>query len=231
MTDMSLEEFARALRELRAALEEKRNPLTTEQRDEVAQLVQWIHENLALVRLHYAPPQALATIDARQVSRGDVWLRPGPHTLRIAATGFEPLEQSFHLNLTNEPLELQVSLTRRAEMPHAANAIRSEESSNAWLWIGIPSAVATLAGAGLFIAGHLVIQEAEQPDRERISQFESEQDRGRVLTGLGIGVAAAGLAGILTAVILKTSVEREEPKQLGLRYDMSPTQLTLWGRF
>jgi hypothetical protein len=234
MTHMALESYGLAQHELRAALVDERKPLTEPQRRQVLDLLEWMRENLVVVRLRYAPPHARAEIDRRPVSLGDLLLEPGQHEIQVSAPGFEPQQQSLPAHLATAPFELQIDLVKQSGEPTLARLQLRDDgsSSDAWLWVGVPSVLATVSGAGLLAAGLIAISEAEEPDgADHIERFYERSDRGRLYTALGFGIGGAGLAGLAAAAVLKVNEAPGSRKSRGFSYRIDPTRVVLIQRF
>ncbi len=236
MTDFALDNYDLAQDALRRALASSAKPLTAEQRAEVTQLLAWMHDNLAVVRLHCVPADAKAEIDSKPVASGDLLLEPGTHELRITAPGFGPHEQRFKLIAADSPLELRVSLTKQPEGARepleSPRAQPAAEPSSAWLWVGGASAATLLAGGALIISGRMEFDRAEDPARATsITDADAERERGRLLMGLGIGAAAASVVGFVTAILLKIDSEPAERERAALQLTIAPAQVVLEGSF
>ena len=230
ISDLALDNYDAAHEELLSSLNNTVDPLNDEQRAEVKQLIDWMHKNLAVVRLRYTPPHSRAEIDGKPMPAGDLRLVPGSHELRIVAEGFEPHQQTFRVTLTAAPLELQINLSTRTAVIPLPPVVVPRESSSLWLWIGIPSALAVVAGGALFVSGWLTLEDAERLTNVPVSGFERMADRGTRATGWGIGIGAVGLAGVLAAAILKLSDTSEQrPDAVG--YELTFSSISLRGGF
>lgn len=233
ITHMALENYGLAQQELRAALTDERKPLTESQRRQVSDLLEWMRKNLVAVRLRYAPSHARAEIDERPVSIGDQLLEPGQHEVRVAAPGFQPQEQQFQLILSTTPFELRIDLLKQPDDPRLTSIDETddESTSDAWLWVGVPSMVATLTGAGFLAAGLVAISEAEEPDaQDHIELFYERSDRGRLYTALGFGIGGAGLAGLVVSTVLKLE-SPERVRDASFSYQIHPTHVSVLQRF
>jgi hypothetical protein len=231
LADVALDNFTVARAELEAALEHSVDPLSEEQRREVTELLQWMQTSLATVRLEYTPAQATARIDATAAPLGDILLEPGEHQLQISAPGFQPHEQRFHLTLTSEPLRLRVSLIASEPASPLAAADVSTGSAT-WLWVGGTGAAAVVAGAVMFAFGRSDLDTIEDPtwNADTIAEAASRRSRGQWLTGVGIGTAGLGLAGIVVAAVLRINQNtREEGGDLS--YALTPWAASVSRRF
>jgi tetratricopeptide (TPR) repeat protein len=125
IASVALRRYDLALRELEAALEDSRRPLTAAQQTEVSELVAWIRTSLPRLRLQLAPAHARALVDDVEVTAPEVLLDPGVHRLQVSAPGHQPHADAFELADT-EQATLRVTLlplsTSAAERTGAAPA-------------------------------------------------------------------------------------------------------------
>ncbi len=167
---LQLKKFAVAKRDLEAALQDTRQPLTTAQRDEVTGLLSWMETHLGTLRVERHPTNARIALDGEPVSGHEVIVEPGSHRLAVTADGFERHEQSIQLH-AGEQRKVDVVLERNAveaaapersalsakaaaraapapaPQPLAAGApLRDDESSSVvtswWFWTAVGVAVA-----------------------------------------------------------------------------------------
>jgi hypothetical protein len=90
-----------------------------------------------------------------------------------------------------------------------------------------------LRAARLFGLGRSQIDAAEQPGPpfREADDGKAQQPRGMWLTGVGIGLAGAGLASVATAIVLATRSDGDDRKPEALTYSISPTQIAIHGAF
>ncbi|HKU44172.1 MAG TPA: hypothetical protein VJR89_38690, partial [Polyangiales bacterium] len=74
---LHLEQFTVAKRELTAALEDARQPLTASQREGVTELLSWMSANLGTLRLDIQPANARVAVDGEVAAETEFLLAPG----------------------------------------------------------------------------------------------------------------------------------------------------------
>jgi hypothetical protein len=224
ITDFALDAFSAAHRELSAALTDPREPISSEQREEVKALLDWMHSKLASMQLERTPRNAEVFIDGARADADEVWIFPGEHRIHAAASGHRGYARTLSLRAGAGPQPLAIVL-----QPESSNVA----TSNTWLWIGGASLLAIAAGGTMFGLGRLQIDNVEQPGPpfRQPSEAEAEQQRGRWLTGLGIGLCSAGILGVATAIVLGMRAEHSNPRPNGLTLSLGPSQLAVQGSF
>ena len=250
IADLALDNYTLAKDELGAALKEQVAPLDDSQRAEVQELLRWMETNLGVLHLSFTPLDAEASIDGRTVKVPEVLLAPDKHRLNISAHGFVPQERTFTITI-DRPMRLEISLQRApASMsnakpqPQAANvaserspelqqptAANVESGPKLWPWVGGAGAVLLVTGGTLFALGmsdKATVENAKSP--VRLSEIEAAHDRVPWLTGVGLSLGIAGLAGVGAAAVLLLT-QREPNQDLAWSLDAGPTNLSLTGRF
>jgi tetratricopeptide (TPR) repeat protein len=232
LTDVQLDDYTRARSELERALAHTENPLDPEQRNQVAGLLEWMRTSLGVIRLEVQPSDAAASIDGRGVSPGELVLAPGEHRLRLTAAGFAPYDSTFWLDPSPTPRPLRIALQKTLAAPQQARptAVRSD----AWLWVGGGGLVALAGGGVLFAVGQselAAVEDREAGHFESAQDGEAQRDRGRVLTGVGIGLGALGLAGVATALVLRLNQKGPDREAAAISYEVGPSRLLIRGRF
>lgn len=222
ITDFALDAFSSAHRELSSALTDPREPISSEQRQEVEGLLTWMHGKLASVRIACTPRDAEVRIDGVATDADEVWILPGEHRIDANAPGHSAYTRTLTLKAGSTPRALSIAL-----QPEASSAT----TSTAWLWIGGGSVLALAAGGTMFGLGRLEIDKVEQPGPpyRQPSAAEAQQQRGQWLTGVGIGLCSIGVVGVATAIVLGMRAERAKPDSLHL--SVGPTHLALQGGF
>lgn len=94
---LHLEHFTVAKRELTAALEDTRQPLTESQREGVTELLSWMSANLGTLRLDVQPAGARVAVDDDVAAEAEFVLSPGPHRLHTSADGFDANDQTINV--------------------------------------------------------------------------------------------------------------------------------------
>jgi hypothetical protein len=249
IADLALDNYTLAKDELKAALTERVAPLDDTQRAEVRELLRWMETNLGVLHLSFTPLDADATIDGRTVKVPEVLLAPEKHKLSISAHGFVPQERTFTITI-DRPMRLEISLERapteakpKPELaPPAAASVPIERSSaepqqptaaraELWPWLGGAGAVLLVTGGTLFgfgMSDKATVENAKSP--VHLSDIEAAHDRVPWLTGVGLSLGIAGLAGMGAAAVLLLT-QREPHRDLAWSLDAGPTNLSLRGRF
>jgi len=96
LTAVELKRYTQARQELEDSQQDKRDPLTPAQREEVSNMLKWMQGALATVQLGVEPAQAQVFVDG-QLASGLVVLEPGQHSLRVVADGYQAREQALPL--------------------------------------------------------------------------------------------------------------------------------------
>jgi hypothetical protein len=131
--------------------------------------------------LTVAPPEAQIELDGAHGTPGTLWLAPGPHTLRVKADGYVPLEQAFEVRPTGEGNALSLSL--------------DPEPSQTTLYVGASAAGigGILVAAGGLTAGGTeaalatgIVNHAQRPVVQAVGIT------GLIVAGVGLAVAAVG---------------------------------------
>ena len=111
VTAVELRNYESAEDELEAALADHRRPLTSEQRLEVTELLEWMRSSLGILHLELTPPSAIARIDERRTAGRTLRLDPGEHALEVRAEGYRLHVQRFSVE-RGEELALRIDLQR-----------------------------------------------------------------------------------------------------------------------
>ena len=170
-----LRHYAQAQRELQAALDDVRNPLTEAQVSEVRNALQKVKRYVGQLQLATQPPSASIVLDGRSVRERTFELDAGDHQLVGSAPGYQTRElkvtvaggQLATANLVLPPLELAPSDAVKAETkaqdaaaPLAPTAsLAADDRTPAlterwWFWTAIGVAVAGATVATVLIATH-----------------------------------------------------------------------------
>jgi hypothetical protein len=151
-------------------------------------------------------------------------LAAGAHRLHVSQNGYVDDERSFDLGASPTPLPLRVDLVPiRVAAP-------APSSSDAWIWVGAGGVATLVGGAVLFGVGRSYVDRVEDVGRRQTAE-EAEADRSRGLwyTAFGTGLAAVGVAGLTTAVILRLT--RPERPSSSWNYQVGPGRVTVSGTF
>ena len=191
-----------ALRDLRAALNERVQPLTPELAQAVQALVTQTEERLCQLWPRPTPADAQLTVNGEPAERepdGSLWLAPGRQRLRFAAQAHAPIERELSLRagsstelivtLPKRPLQdatVASETTRKARAPEPKAQPSAPPVQDTWpLWLaGATSAAFAGAAAGLWLAGDA---EVDQVSRACAQMHCSETERTRRIAASPIG--------------------------------------------
>jgi len=157
-----LRDYARALQELSAALEDQRQPLTDEQRTEVSGMLERTKQYLGSLQVLVTPADAAVLLDGVpwDPTAGNQALALGSHTLTVHAPGYVTVTRDMYIEggqqqtlpITLAPLDLTPrpsdtpsnlgtdTLTPTAPLP--AGEPHESVFGKAWFWGGVAGVVA-----------------------------------------------------------------------------------------
>ncbi|HTU62429.1 MAG TPA: hypothetical protein VMF89_28410, partial [Polyangiales bacterium] len=225
--------------ELTAALSDARQPLSSEQRRVVESWLSWMRTSLGRVTISVAPAHATLTLDGQALVEHETLLQPGAHRLLASSEGFVAHETTFELS-AGQQMPLQVELK-----PHPVVAVREaplridlplqraapETDLARWYWIGGAGIGAIAAGATLFAFGlHDIARVEDAKVGSWRADLEPAKERAPWLTGVGIGLASVGLAGLSVAT-LALWLERDAPEGVSCAGTLSSVSCAVEGRF
>jgi tetratricopeptide (TPR) repeat protein len=120
LCSFELRTYIRARNELRAALEDQRRPLTSEQREEVKALLERAERYIGLLVVHAVPASATMSLDGAAFS-GSGEAEVGAHDLSLKAPGHHSLSVAINVDGTR-PQTLELSLTPLELLPQPSAA-------------------------------------------------------------------------------------------------------------
>lgn len=215
MTSFELRDYVPAVRNLAAALQDKRKPLTTEQRKETQDLLERSRQFVDVYAIKVVPPEARLIIDGRPPELepdGTVLLGFGVHTVEAKAPKLAPAWASVEVR-GGERKDLVLSLSPLLPVPSGPAAARpslverpsatarsSRRAAAAWLWSG--AGLAALAGG----AGYYWYRQQSELDECRAPAAADMvcTTEGSLVTQRNLGVGATlglGAAAVTAAVI------------------------------
>ncbi len=117
VTAFELRRYVQALRELRAALKDNRNPLTPEQRTEVADIIARAERYVGKLRVRTVPANAALRVDGVAVEGRELALEVGDHEVFASAPGHRDARArvsveagaTHALVLSLQPLQLKLT--------------------------------------------------------------------------------------------------------------------------
>lgn len=169
-----LKDYTRARRELWAALEHPRQPLTPSQRSEVSQLLSWMRAELGVLSIETRPAQALLQLNGEPVSERELVLEPGLYRLRLEAEGHVAASSELHLSRAEHR---QLTLHLEPAAPVAGSPAPAA-----------PRAMARLRAP--LAVGHAPSAAAASPDGELIERWWFWPLVGVVVAGSALGMVA-----------------------------------------
>lgn len=157
--DFELRHYVAALRELKAALDDTRNPLSAAQRNETARVIERARSYVGSVRIEVEPEDAELLLEGDRVEGRELTLDSGDYTLVARAQGYQDGEahvsvqggQTRTISLHLVPIDLAVKPAPDASTP-AMSAARDTPQRDTeggsileqwWFW----------TAAGVLVAG------------------------------------------------------------------------------
>jgi tetratricopeptide (TPR) repeat protein len=243
MTSFELRDYVSAVRNLSAALQDKRKPLSAEQRIQTRELLDRSRMFLDVCTLTVSPPKARVIIDGHAPEfepDGTLLLGFGAHTLEARAPGMAT--RSLPINVRGgERRVLAVTLApasvagvgsanaRVAQVVTAAkpaSTVSSNRSAAAWLWASGGTALLA-AGAGIYWARqNSQLNSCRNPLNHWACTNESTLKTQRNI-GLGatVGTGAAALTMALIGILSWNSGHPSAPNHSALGCVVSPSSI------
>jgi tetratricopeptide (TPR) repeat protein len=233
--------YVEAIDALKAALEDKRKPLTGELRDKARRILERAERYVGRVDLEVEPRSARVAVDGfeRRIVGGSIYVDPGQRELRVSADGYRIEVRSVAVD-SGENVRIALTLRREETAPapgagedaasgsHAmaeTTDLVQESDSGAdsdgskvlpWVIVGGSGAVA-VTGAVLFGLGMNDISEVEDPERGTYyDEIEAAEKRAPVFTGVGVTLFGLGVAGVVTGLVLLVLDNEQEKGAAGL---------------
>lgn len=120
MSSFELRQYVRAEVELRSALEDSRQQLTSAQRSEVTELLERVAQYVATLEVIAAPSSAVVTLDGHPMA-GKVNVNLGEHELVVRADGYQPVQRQLDLQ-GGKSTTLEIELLALATAPAPAES-------------------------------------------------------------------------------------------------------------
>ena len=124
MTSFELRQYVRSQAELRAALSDARQPLTSAQHAEVVTLLDRVSHYIGMLAVHTKPSSATVVLDGQSRQSGDeqMTVNLGEHDLMVRADGYQPVLRKLLVEGGKlQSLEIELTpLTALAKQPDAA---------------------------------------------------------------------------------------------------------------
>ncbi|MDD9932916.1 MAG: PEGA domain-containing protein [Myxococcales bacterium] len=232
-------QYGRALNHLRAALSERRRPLTEAQRAEVRAAIDRTLTLVGELHLHAQPAESALIIDgARRPWNGElIVLIAGEHTIELHARGHEPARRVVEVT-AGERLSLTLSLTPRTqELGVASGAeagLRTDAPSDpgAWPWVVMAASAGAAVGGGLLFAQARsdIAEVKDTPRGTRWEEVEQTHDGTALKSGLGLALLGVGVAGAATGLVWALS-SSDDDDSAALDVSAAPGALHFRGRF
>jgi tetratricopeptide (TPR) repeat protein len=252
--------YAESVRHLRAALTDKRRPLTDKQREEVQHTLERARLFVGLIVVDLSPRDAQLTINGRAQepeSEGTYMVDSGIVDLEASAPGYQATSRRMRIGGGEQQrVTLRLAETNPSPEPSAtafpdpapvasvatepARPAQAEKSSlSTWKWVvGATAAVALGVGGTM-----LVMQKAQAPEYERecnraLVPEPDCDDRHKLLSqtlpiGSVIGLSLGGALAALTVTlfVLDTRSSSESQNHTSLQCGGSPLGLACSGSF
>ncbi len=232
-------QYGRALQHLRAALSERRRPLTEAQRGEVRAAIDRTLTLVGELHLHAQPAESALIVDGtRRPWNGDlIVLIAGEHTIELHARGHEPARAVVEVT-AGERLSLTLSLTPRTQELDAVGGAEAEpprdarSDPGAWPWVVMAASAGAAVGGGLLFAqARSDIAEVEDAPRgTRWEEVEQTHDGTALKSGLGLALLGVGVAGAATGLVWALS-SSDGDDSTALDVSAAPGALHFRGRF
>ena len=182
--DYELKHYVDAVRELTAALEDTRNPLTPKQRGDVEKTLEKAKRFIGQLVLETQPPDASIVLDGRPATGRKWTLDAGDHMVAASAPGYRSSDlrvsvaggKDTHTRLQLTPVEVAPEQVARSSQPERdapfglqpaaagpADAPRDSDSGGVltkwWVW----TAVGVVVVAGATVGTVLLLNQPEKP--------------------------------------------------------------------
>jgi hypothetical protein len=247
ITAFELRRYVDAVRELEAALQDTRKPLTEQQRQELSELLLRARAFVSTYRLSVRPADAQVSIDGAPSRAGEseLLLDPGLHTLVFTAPGYD--EQQLELRAeAGKSQELSVELRPPPQVAAPETALTARPAQAA-----LPSSpqrepdlmrdyvatlsltgAAVLAGASAVTLGALAqshssrYRSCDGPDPE-CSDILDRGQRLELATNVMIGVAGASAVAALITYFIERRAERARAVRVAFGADPAARRFQL----
>lgn len=228
--------YAKSLRHLRAALEEKRFALTSDQRKTVEQAIERAEKYVGRIRFRLEPAETALKIDGEAIeldAQGELVADPGLLDVEASAPGFDTQLRRVQVN-SGEAEEVAIKLVSedaevaepsaspiRASAPPPAAPTDSGERTPAirtlkWVTGGL-AAAALATGSVALILGESEANKWNRCLDDTVEGCADHHDAAKTDRTIGVIGLAAGGAFAITSVVLFVLDARSESSQSGLR--------------
>lgn len=216
MTSFELRTYARALRELQAAIDDARRPLSDTQRLQVATLLAHARKFVSRYRVQLSPDQAVLFVDGTAHALGPdglLVLDAGSHELLVRAEGYRELRRQLHVQGSEaEEITLALAPLATASLPalpphalpgRAPTTTRTRPVKRIWTWVGSGAAVALgAASAALWLSSKTEFDELAEACQVQVcvrgetdtSSIERLERAHKATFALAIGAAVVATA-------------------------------------
>ena len=244
ITAFELRRYVDAVRELEAALQDTRKPLTEQQRQELGELLLRARAFVSTYRLSVQPTEAQVSIDGApsQAGESELLLDPGLHTLVFTAPGYD--EQQLELRAeAGKSRELSVELRPPPQVaaPETANPAqvalpsspqREPDLMRDYVVTLSLTGAAVLAGASAVTLGALAqshntrFRTCDGSDAE-CNDIRDRGQRLELATNVMIGVAGATAVAALVTYFVERRAERARAVRVAFGADPAARRFQL----
>jgi hypothetical protein len=240
MTSFELRDHVSAVRNLSAALQDKRKPLSAEQRMDTQDLLDRSRRFVDLYRLTVSPPDARVLIDGHAPEfepDGTLLFSSGTHTLDASAPGMAVRSLSINVR-GGERKELSVTLepalaggarsadARVAQVVTAAKPAHAAESNGAaaaWLWAGGGAALLAIGGSIYWLTQNSHLNSCRNPSgRLECTDEPTIKTQWNIGLGVTLGTGAAALTMALIGILSWNSRPPPAARRSALGCTVSP---------
>ena len=219
--------YVEAIDALKGALEDKRKPLTGKLRYQVEKILARAERYMGRIELELEPRSARVEVDGRErrIIDGSIYVDPGQRELRVSAEGYRVEVRNVTVD-SAEKVRIALTLRREDAAPTSddsqdaatgslaiveqstpaeesnTGADSGESNALAWVIVGGSGAVA-VTGAVLFGLGMKDKYDVENIEMDtRYDDIKPAEKRVPVFTAGGAALFGAGVAGIVTGLVL-----------------------------
>ncbi len=239
MASFELRDYVTAVRNLTAALDEQRKPLSPDQRKETQDLIDRCRLFVAVYTLKISPPEAQATVDANPVELepdGTLMLGLGVHTIEARLKGYRTRSLSVpvrggerkELQITLEPVSTAIRQPQVGASPSGGALVdptplppAKKIGSTVWFVAGGAAAAATVA-AGIYWGQQFSeLSACRNPPRGVTPDPCKNESTIKMQWNVGAAMTVVAGAATISFVTLGILARRNEAEQSKKRSDLA----------
>ncbi|MDB4985490.1 MAG: hypothetical protein JWN04_668 [Myxococcaceae bacterium] len=218
-----LRRYVESIDALESSIADTRKPLSPEQREETAALLQRARDYVAVFELKLSPASTRLTVDGQPTKPrdGELWLDPGTRSLLAQAPGYIDQREQLHANAGARET-LVIALQRPAETATARKSSagptqHDTHPTRPWTWSFAGAAVAVGAtGIGLAVATKHQHDDLGQCSTNARGQDCAAATKGLHLqraTNAAFGTAGALVGAAIAAYFLEARAHRRDQQR------------------